>query len=125
VAGGSGDKCMKSAGSNVDMEVRGAGLTCGSIGWVKCDEEWTGWLGGCKTKESIWTLSYTTSQGAVYSGSTQVKWETGLWNTEVSLKKPSAGTNICWSEAKCASSGFEWAHDTNASVYVSGNSQPP
>ncbi|KAK9419928.1 putative Ig-like domain-containing protein [Seiridium unicorne] len=115
--GSADDRCMRLVGSSPSMVVKDQGLTCTSLGEVAVDSSWSGWTGGCYTRNSIWGLSYTTT-GAPYSGSTSSDWNTGPFNTDMKLISQSPGTSVCGGAAHCSGSQVEWDNDKTPQVYV-------
>ncbi|KAI1635419.1 hypothetical protein F4809DRAFT_642539 [Biscogniauxia mediterranea] len=115
--GSADDRCMRLVGSSPSTTVEDQGLTCTSLGEVAADSSWSGWTGGCATRDSIWGVSYTAS-GAPYSGSTASDWNTGPWNTDMKLQSYSPGTSLCGNSALCSGIRVEWDNDKSAQLYV-------
>lgn len=93
-----------------------AGLACASVGHVSGKSSSSGG-DTCATDDSRWGMSYNAGSK---SGTTYSTWNAPVFHSNhIDLYGQSSGTNICGSEAKCASNSINIPSSGDSTVWVS------
>ena len=118
------DRCMHEVGSNASVEVKGAGVTCTPVGYIKRKSSST--KGDfCATTSPRWFLGYSGS-GTSFSGSVQVKLSNPIGKqNSASISEKTNKTSVCGSDNLCSLDYIQWSRHTKGPIYLIFNPNTP